>query len=229
MKHYYQIEGFVDKVTDVQKNWALTKLIPWACGVGFDIKKVAERLVKEHGWVALDDDQAKDWLRVAGQALKFRAILEKDVDALAAKVPMLTEKSTWEDIYYHFDQTDSGYKMAIPEGEDRWKFHDSMGDIVDAKLQKEHDAAIAKGTYVGCYFRESVADGNATYRITKVNAKTCGYMWVPTYDDNWVERHLGWSGNYDKEYIINRVIYRTKLNALFGKNVLGTNLKKAEA
>jgi hypothetical protein len=69
---------------------------------------------------------------------------------------------------------------------------------------------------VGHSFRVGVADGFATYVVTKVNKKTCEIEWRGFCADRYTDQILGWGGTFQIDVILPQVQRERKMAKLFG-------------
>jgi len=94
---------------------------------------------------------------------------------------------------------------------------------LDKYVKAEHEKAEAAsellppGPQIGKIFALGVADGYATYVITKVTARTITVEWRGFCPDRWTDTVLGWGGAFPRRVIENIVGRDDKLRKFFGK------------
>ena len=90
---------------------------------------------------------------------------------------------------------------------------------LDAEYRKAtaHAATLPAGLVAGKLFSVGVADGYATYIVTKVNPKTVKIEWRGFCPDRYTDRVLGWGGTFKRENIEHLVIADEKLAKVFAE------------
>lgn len=86
-----------------------------------------------------------------------------------------------------------------------------------ARLEMEDKMAKAEGRLVGRYLKESIADGYAFYRITKVGKRTATLVHVKGLGDDYRIPMLGDGGTAKLSYVQQNVEWRDALSEIFEK------------
>jgi hypothetical protein len=92
--------------------------------------------------------------------------------------------------------------MGVFDGTE-WSGCDEVTQFVmnEAKKQTEFDEKNYNKFIVGRSFSVGVADGSATYVLTKVNKKTVHIEWRGFCMDRWTDHHFGYGGKFPRKEI----------------------------
>jgi hypothetical protein len=95
-----------------------------------------------------------------------------------------------------------------------WEEQERKAKAEWEKLNKQDADAKAKGTILGRYFSESVADGMAVYIIVKINKNTVRIKHFPHTPDCYKVSYWGDEATIDKTYAEKAVGFRDFWNNL---------------
>ena len=133
------------------------------------------------------------------------------VDDAVLPVAYRVKESDVTDIEMKFGRLD----LASGRFVDSDEYHTYVGDEY-AKAEKL-SKSLGKGVKVGKLFAIGVADGSASYVVTKVNKKTCKVEWRGFCLDRWVDHWLGYGKTVPLKDIERYVGAEEALADIFGR------------
>jgi len=122
-----------------------------------------------------------------------------------------------DSIKAYMDQRELFLPYPGEDPKDTFKYHDRLFEVLNDTLEKEAAEAKDRGSLVGCYFYEGVADGRAWYRVIRENKNTCRVKHIPFMcGDEYTISTIGWEGSISKAYVQTMVHRMEALDKLFG-------------
>lgn len=155
--------------------------------------------------------------------VRYASSLDKDAQAAKARGEVIVDDAVFPVAYRvkEADLTDIKSEFGSLDPKTReFVGGDELRQYVQAELKKavEADEKVKDGVGVGSMFRVGVADGYASYVVTKVNKKkTCKVEWRGFCADRWTDHHFGWGGTFKLDDVARYVESERATNRIFAK------------
>lgn len=154
--------------------------------------------------------------------VRYASSSDKDVQAAKARGEVIVDDAVYPVSYSvkESDLTDIKSEFGSFDPKTReFVGGDELRQHVQAELKKavEANEAVTDGVGVGSMFRVGVADGYASYVVTKVNKKTCKVEWRGFGADRYTDHHFGYGGTFKLDDVARYVEGERTMNRIFSK------------